>query len=60
MAYKKPPAWLAHHGIEGQKWGVSNEPPYPLGSNNVSTGNSIKKGARVKTILKTTTKGGDS
>lgn len=22
--------WLAHHGIEGQKWGVRNGPPYPL------------------------------
>lgn len=22
--------WLAHHGIEGQKWGVQNGPPYPL------------------------------
>lgn len=21
---------LAHHGIEGQKWGVRNGPPYPL------------------------------
>lgn len=23
---------LAHHGIKGQKWGVENGPPYPLGS----------------------------
>ena len=23
---------LRHHGIEGQKWGVRNGPPYPLGS----------------------------
>ena len=23
---------LSHHGIEGQKWGVRNGPPYPLGS----------------------------
>lgn len=22
--------YLAHHGIEGQKWGVTNGPPYPL------------------------------
>ena len=22
--------YLAHHGIEGQKWGVRNGPPYPL------------------------------
>ena len=24
--------YLAHHGIKGQKWGVMNGPPYPLGS----------------------------
>lgn len=24
--------YLAHHGILGQKWGVMNGPPYPLGS----------------------------
>lgn len=24
--------WLAHHGILGQKHGVRNGPPYPLGS----------------------------
>lgn len=22
--------WLMHHGVEGQKWGVQNGPPYPL------------------------------
>lgn len=22
--------YLAHHGMEGQKWGVQNGPPYPL------------------------------
>ena len=22
--------FLAHHGIQGMKWGVSNGPPYPL------------------------------
>ena len=25
---------LKHHGILGQKWGVKNGPPYPLGSVN--------------------------
>lgn len=24
--------WLMHHGIQGQKWGVRNGPPYPIGS----------------------------
>ncbi|MBP5597480.1 MAG: hypothetical protein J6Y02_19060 [Pseudobutyrivibrio sp.] len=24
--------YLVHHGIKGQKWGVRNGPPYPLGS----------------------------
>ena len=24
--------WLCHHGIEGQKWGIKNGPPYPLNS----------------------------
>ena len=26
-------AELYHHGIEGQKWGIRNGPPYPLDSN---------------------------
>lgn len=30
---------LAHHGIKGQKWGVENGPPYPLGSGDCSSGN---------------------
>lgn len=41
MIYKQPPSWLAHHGIEGQKWGIQHGPPYPLGSD-VSTGNKLK------------------
>ena len=35
-------AELYHHGIKGQKWGVSNGPPYPL-SDEVSTGKRLKK-----------------
>lgn len=35
------PNYLMHHGIQGQKWGVSHGPPYPLGSD-VSTGNKLK------------------
>lgn len=27
---------LVHHGIKGQKWGVKNGPPYPLGSDQKS------------------------
>lgn len=34
-------AELYHHGIKGQKWGVTNGPPYPLDSS-VSTGKSLK------------------
>lgn len=34
-------SYLAHHGIQGQKWGVKNGPPYPLGKS-VSTGKRLK------------------
>ena len=34
-----------HHGIEGQKWGIQNGPPYPL-SSYLSTGKSLRKAAR--------------
>lgn len=30
-------AWLAHHGIKGQKWGHRQGPPYPLKESNHST-----------------------
>lgn len=33
---------LSHHGVEGQKWGVSHGPPYPLDSS-ISTGKSLKE-----------------
>ncbi len=29
--------YLSHHGIKGQKWGVRNGPPYPLGPSQHST-----------------------
>ena len=35
---------LFHHGITGQKWGITNGPPYPL-SPSISTGSSLKKSA---------------
>lgn len=33
--------FIEHHGIKGQKWGVKNGPPYPLGPN-ISTGKKLK------------------
>lgn len=29
-------SYLVHHGIKGQKWGVKNGPPYPLGASDHS------------------------
>lgn len=29
--------YLMHHGIQGQKWGVRNGPPYPLTSNKLAS-----------------------
>ena len=29
---------MYHHGIKGQKWGVQNGPPYPLGASDHSAG----------------------
>lgn len=44
---------LYHHGILGQKWGVENGPPYPLGSS-ISTGKRIiKKNGTIKSKKKT-------
>ena len=42
---------LYHHGIKGQKWGVQNGPPYPLGSH---TSAMIKKGKKVAAKAKKT------
>lgn len=41
MIYKQPPSWLAHHGVEGQRWGVKHGPPYPL-DDDISTGSRLK------------------
>lgn len=39
---------LSHHGIEGQKWGVKNGPPYPLdaGDHSEAEKRAMKKEAR--------------
>ena len=34
---------LYHHGINGQKWGVRNGPPYPIQKTRPSTGKILKK-----------------
>lgn len=33
--------YLAHHGVQGQHWGVQNGPPYPL-DRSISTGSRLK------------------
>lgn len=37
-------SFLAHHGIEGQKWGVRNGPPYPIDHS------VLKKGTRINSV----------
>lgn len=32
---------LAHHGVQGQQWGIQNGPPYPL-DRSISTGSRLK------------------
>lgn len=41
--------YLAHHGILGQKWGVRNGPPYPLGGGDFSPSEEKKIRAKRKT-----------
>ena len=48
--YEKPALddeFLEHHGIMGQKWGVQNGPPYPLGPDK-STGKRLKESGSVR------------
>jgi hypothetical protein len=40
------PNELYHHGIKGQRWGVRNGPPYPLGSGKVT----VKYGKNRKAV----------
>ena len=42
--------YLQHHGIQGQKWGVRNGPPYPLDSDSKSS--SEKKTDKTKGLTK--------
>ena len=48
--------YLAHHGVEGQQWGVQNGPPYPLegkGKRNfIQQAKEARKQKRRKKILK--------
>lgn len=56
MIYKQSPSWLAHHGIDGQRWGVKHGPPYPL-DNKISTGKRLKN-KEMKASIKTKIKSG--
>lgn len=43
--------WLFHHGIKGQKWGVKNGPPYPIGEGGGGSKRSVAKSSRRDTIV---------
>lgn len=44
--------YLEHHGIEGQKWGVENGPPYPLNKSKYSRSEKKALNKRVKEAKK--------
>lgn len=48
MIYKQPPSWLAHHGVQGQKWGIKHGPPYPLDSGPSNSKSSNKSNPKIK------------
>lgn len=43
--------YISHHGIDGQKWGVRNGPPYPLDKNQKNNTKSSSN-SNTKRILK--------
>ncbi len=42
---------LAHHGVEGQKWGVRNGPPYPLDKSGGKEVAKFDEGDKIKTTI---------
>ena len=52
MIYKQPPSWLAHHGIEGQRWGVRHGPPYPIQDKILRKGTKLNSLSIVKNTKK--------
>ncbi len=43
--------WLYHHGVKGQKWGVRNGPPYPIGKGDGGSKGSVAKSSGRDTIV---------